>query len=111
MFKFWIVTPLFLAVLILPASAAAVAPQCESLQKEIDTAIKESQSCIEDAECSSQFLGCPFGCETPINTAKLSELRTRISEYYRQCPECEYKCAVHKSPAVCDNGICKYRDK
>ena len=91
-------------------------PECpaqKQLEFDIDSELRNSRSCTADEDCELLYLGCPFGCDVPVNKSSRERILQAIRAYRQyvdanQCERCQLECLNQAtSKAVCENKVCK----
>jgi hypothetical protein len=83
--------------------------RCKSEAKKVQDIISTSTVCASNTDCRWEFFGCPWGCGTFINGAKINDIKAAIAHYYTQeCWVCKYRCQARKSTPQpgCMNNRC-----
>lgn len=88
--------------------------RCEDVVNRFTHLLESSRACKVDTDCSLANLGCPFGCNSAVNSAFLTELQeSRRSGELERCAGCS--CSRRSSPlgweAVCRSGRCTAVEK
>ena len=77
----------------------------DAAEAEVWNIIDASRSCESDAQCSTEYLGCPFGCGIALNTDKKEAAIKAVSLYHENYSECLYKC-LPPVGARCEVNLC-----
>ena len=65
--------------------------------KRFQTFIGERRACAKDSDCIHLNLGCPFGCNVPINRRFAAEAQAeseRLEKTFEEGTYCEYECML-----------------
>lgn len=100
-------------MLALTVSSLAYATECyidEKVASEtlITSMIHQSNYCESDADCRVVQLGCPFGCNTPINRSKVATIRFEIKKHHEAFSSsglCDYDCVLVEG-VKCEQNEC-----
>lgn len=72
----------------------------------IQKMMSSPQVCNADNECVIEYLGCPFGCGTPLAKNNVTLIKNEVSQYHQSsCSACMYKCKPINS-VKCVNNEC-----
>ena len=79
----------------------------EFLQEQVLREIAQSKSCLVDEDCSTLYLGCPFGCRTVVNKSRTEKITALANLIRPECPTCVYRCLGGDFTETCDRGVCR----
>jgi len=100
-------------MLALTVTSLTYATECDidekvASEKLINSKIYQSNYCKSDADCRFVQLGCPFGCNTPINRSKVVAIRSEIEKHHEaftSCSLCAYDCVLVEG-VRCEKNRC-----
>lgn len=93
-----------------PGTSAADA-ECEKRRAAIEVALGAAASCSSDADCTSMYPNCPFGCARAIGkSTDVSALQAEIESYKTACNTCMYRCMPPPGAPTCRAGRCAFGD-
>lgn len=90
-------------------SESSFTDRCKALSVDITARISAAAACSSDSDCKIVSFGCPFGCQSFINSARLPEVQKLVDSYSAAgCDPCKYKCKHNDTkPRVgCRNSKC-----
>ena len=79
---------------------------CKKLIEQINKEISQEQACETVQDCRNIWLGCPFGCGTPINKNFEEQVHKAVEDYNSQCQPCDYRCANREQLLKWQQGKC-----
>lgn len=88
-------------------------PAQKRLEFDVNFEIKDSRACVTDEDCELLLLGCPFGCDVPVNKSSRDKVFRAVNAYAdyvgaNQCEHCQHGCGDSTAlKAVCENKVCK----
>jgi len=84
------------------------AGKCIELEAETKVVLAEANYCEKSSECRAIAFGCPFGCESLINSAEADRVMSMVGKYHSNCMMiCPDDCPKGASPLICFHGECK----
>jgi len=84
------------------------AEKCIALEEEAKLLLAEANYCETGADCRAIAFGCPFGCETLINSKESERVMATVGNYHSHCMMiCPDDCPKHSSPLVCRQAVCR----
>ena len=81
-------------------------PACKELAEKTSRDIQKSASCRSVQDCSTVWLGCPFGCGTALRSSEAHRIREAVEQFNKRCPPCKYNCRAQKQELQCVNSLC-----
>jgi hypothetical protein len=91
-----------------PAIADEALPKlpCVEFRNQIVLRLENFNSCQKDEECTEDFFGCPFGCNSVIPKTISKRVVPLILKYRSLCGKCTNDCQELPGPIRCVKNKC-----
>lgn len=110
-FKILILLNLFLVASLAGAETQFGNFGCKKFEEQILEDIGKSATCNSVDECKSVWLGCPFGCGSPLRSSEELRIRKLVEVFNNRCGTCNYVCQSGDIELKCINSRCVLESK